>query len=161
MSFPTSEVGYTPAMPRREEHEVHKGHVVALGGGMWTVRSILVLKHGKQTVRTHFLTNPRNKAKCSKESVFLYHDKYLPPRSSSDSKKDRLDLPRCCCILWSKMEFHWRLWRGSHGYKRYWCTISDSIDITKGVGVAGRLQPSPRKAKFKTTGCVRMTVSSF
>ena len=33
MGVPTSEVGYTPAMPRREDHEVHKGHVVALGGG--------------------------------------------------------------------------------------------------------------------------------
>jgi len=33
MGFPTSEVGYTPAMPRREDHEVHKGHVLALGGG--------------------------------------------------------------------------------------------------------------------------------
>ena len=31
MGVPTSEVGYTPAMPRREDHEVHKGHVVALG----------------------------------------------------------------------------------------------------------------------------------
>jgi len=34
MGVPTSEVGYTPAMPRREEREVHKGHVVALGGGV-------------------------------------------------------------------------------------------------------------------------------
>ena len=32
MGVPTSEVGYTSAMPRREDHEVHKGHVVALGG---------------------------------------------------------------------------------------------------------------------------------
>ena len=32
MGAPTSEVGYTPAVPRREDHEVHKGHVVALGG---------------------------------------------------------------------------------------------------------------------------------
>ena len=30
MGVPTSEVGYTPAMPRREDHEVHKGHVVVL-----------------------------------------------------------------------------------------------------------------------------------
>ena len=30
MDVPTAEVGYTPAMPRREDHEVHKGHVVAL-----------------------------------------------------------------------------------------------------------------------------------
>ena len=27
----TSEVGYTPAMPRTEDHEVHKRHVVAFG----------------------------------------------------------------------------------------------------------------------------------
>ena len=33
MGVPTAEVGYTPAMPRREDHEVQKGHVVALGGG--------------------------------------------------------------------------------------------------------------------------------
>jgi len=25
MGVPASEVGYTPAMPRREDHEVHKG----------------------------------------------------------------------------------------------------------------------------------------
>jgi hypothetical protein len=30
MSVPNSEVGYTPAMSRMEDHEVHKGHVVAL-----------------------------------------------------------------------------------------------------------------------------------
>ena len=30
MGVPTSEVGYTPAMPTTEDHEVHKGHVVAL-----------------------------------------------------------------------------------------------------------------------------------
>ena len=30
MGVPTSKVGYTPAMPRREDHEVHKGRVVAL-----------------------------------------------------------------------------------------------------------------------------------
>ena len=30
MDIATSEVGYTPAMPSREDHEVHKEHVVAL-----------------------------------------------------------------------------------------------------------------------------------
>ena len=30
MGVPTSEVGYNPAMRRREDHEVHKRHVVAL-----------------------------------------------------------------------------------------------------------------------------------
>jgi len=32
MVVPTSEVGYTSAMPRREDHEVRKGHVGPLGG---------------------------------------------------------------------------------------------------------------------------------
>jgi hypothetical protein len=30
MGVPNSEVGYIPAMPRREDHEVHMGHVVTL-----------------------------------------------------------------------------------------------------------------------------------
>jgi hypothetical protein len=30
MGVPTSEVGYTSATTRRGDHEVHKGHVVAL-----------------------------------------------------------------------------------------------------------------------------------
>jgi len=44
MGVPTSEVGYTPAMPRREDHEVHKGHVVALGGEK---------KEEKKNIHTH------------------------------------------------------------------------------------------------------------
>jgi hypothetical protein len=31
MGVPTSEVGYTSATAGREDHEVHKGHVVAFG----------------------------------------------------------------------------------------------------------------------------------
>jgi hypothetical protein len=34
MGVPTSEVGYTSATTRRGDHEVHKGHVVALEGVM-------------------------------------------------------------------------------------------------------------------------------
>jgi len=30
MGVPTSEVGYAPTMPRREDHEIHTGHVVAM-----------------------------------------------------------------------------------------------------------------------------------
>jgi len=33
MGVPTSEVGYTSAIPRREDHEVRKGHV-----GHWKKR---------------------------------------------------------------------------------------------------------------------------
>jgi len=37
MGVPTSEVGYTPAMPRREDHEVHKD--------MWSIGvGTLILK---------------------------------------------------------------------------------------------------------------------
>jgi len=36
MGVPTSEVGYTSAMPRREEHEVHKGMWGHWGGGGWS-----------------------------------------------------------------------------------------------------------------------------
>jgi hypothetical protein len=32
MGVPTSEIGYISATTRRRDHEVHKGHVVALGG---------------------------------------------------------------------------------------------------------------------------------
>jgi len=35
MGVPTSEVGYTSAMPRREDHEVRKGHV-----GHWIKKKI-------------------------------------------------------------------------------------------------------------------------
>jgi hypothetical protein len=31
MGVPTSEIGYTSATTGREDHEVHKGHVVAMG----------------------------------------------------------------------------------------------------------------------------------
>jgi len=34
MGVPTSEVGYTSAMPRREDHEVRKGHV-----GHWLIEN--------------------------------------------------------------------------------------------------------------------------
>ena len=44
MGVPTSEVGYTPAMPRREDHEVHKGHVAARGGG-WLHKRASMLRY--------------------------------------------------------------------------------------------------------------------
>ena len=43
MGVPTSEVGYTPAMPKREDHEVHKGHGVALDKKKcWSTKSCVV-----------------------------------------------------------------------------------------------------------------------
>ena len=43
MGVPTSEVGYTSAMPRREDHEVHKGHVVVVGGGPYVLTADVLL----------------------------------------------------------------------------------------------------------------------
>ena len=44
MGVPTSEVGYTPAMRRREDYEVHKGHVVALGKNKDSKEGILEVR---------------------------------------------------------------------------------------------------------------------
>jgi len=40
MVVPTSEVGYTSAMPRKEDHEVRKGHV-----GHWIKKVIAVIEY--------------------------------------------------------------------------------------------------------------------
>jgi len=41
---PTSEVGYTSAMPRRDDHEVHKDMWGHSGGGMVSLMSFEILK---------------------------------------------------------------------------------------------------------------------
>jgi len=43
MGVPTSEVGYTSAMPRREDHEVHKD-MWGIGGGKKTLTRLLGTK---------------------------------------------------------------------------------------------------------------------
>ena len=60
MGVQTSEVGYTCAMPRREDHEVHKGHVVVLGGevfGESQVQFCYVQRNKRITFLTSLLTN--------------------------------------------------------------------------------------------------------
>jgi len=42
MGVPTSEVGYTSAMPRREDHEVHKD-MWGIGGKTNIVKNFMVL----------------------------------------------------------------------------------------------------------------------
>jgi hypothetical protein len=42
MGIPPSEVGYTSATTTRGDHKVHKEHVVALGGGDFTVCIIII-----------------------------------------------------------------------------------------------------------------------
>jgi hypothetical protein len=43
MGVPTSEVGHTSATTRRGDHEVHKGHVVALGMMMMMMIIIIII----------------------------------------------------------------------------------------------------------------------
>jgi len=48
MGVPTSEVGYTSAMPRREGHEVRKGHV-----GHWIKKKQQICKYTGKGKRQH------------------------------------------------------------------------------------------------------------
>jgi hypothetical protein len=50
MGVPTSEVGYNPAMPRREDHEIHKGHVVALGEKIYIYILLYLISIGSDGV---------------------------------------------------------------------------------------------------------------
>ena len=43
MGVPTSEVGYTSAIPRMEDHEVPKGHVVAFGEGEVLIQKLYII----------------------------------------------------------------------------------------------------------------------
>jgi len=51
MDVPTSEVGYTSAMPRREDHEVRKGHV-----GHWIKKNIFTYRFNEQYEKS-FMTD--------------------------------------------------------------------------------------------------------
>jgi hypothetical protein len=56
MGFPTLEVGYTSTTTGRRDHEVHKGHVVALGGEFTVfITNIISINSAK------FLTDQINK----------------------------------------------------------------------------------------------------
>ena len=53
MGVPTSEVHYTPAMSTREDHEVHKGHVVALENNIYISIYIYIYTHTHTHTHTH------------------------------------------------------------------------------------------------------------
>jgi hypothetical protein len=64
MGVPTLEVGYTSATTGRGDHEVHKGHVVALGGGsvdVWTGKFVS-MERGNILVNVKVKV-PRNRPK--------------------------------------------------------------------------------------------------
>jgi len=52
MGVPTSEVGYNSAMPRREDHEVRKGHV-----GHW-IKKKTALNESRQDVPEYMSSAP-------------------------------------------------------------------------------------------------------
>jgi len=59
MGVPTSEVGYTSAMPRREDHEVRKGHV-----GHWIKK-----KFKKSSERTPICGNGGQQTKFDEDTI--------------------------------------------------------------------------------------------
>jgi hypothetical protein len=48
MGVPTSEVGYTSATTGRGDHEVHKGHTVALGE-----KNLIIKPNGRKRIVEH------------------------------------------------------------------------------------------------------------
>jgi hypothetical protein len=59
MGVPTLEVGYTSATTGRGDHEVHKGHVVALGKKIWRTEFIKKIDDFQLSPPT-WLDPPRN-----------------------------------------------------------------------------------------------------
>jgi hypothetical protein len=57
MGVPTSKVGYTTATTGRGDHEVHKGHVAALGGKKLNLNTLTYLLTPYSTVLLEKLTN--------------------------------------------------------------------------------------------------------
>jgi len=55
MGVPTSEVGYTSAMPRREDHEVRKGYV-----GHWIKKNNKQIKERFEIQTLHYSTACNN-----------------------------------------------------------------------------------------------------
>ena len=61
MGVPTPEVGYTPAMPRREDHEVHKkicGGIAGGGGDFLSTQCIYVFGMDLRTKSDYFPIQP-------------------------------------------------------------------------------------------------------
>jgi hypothetical protein len=91
MGVPTSEVSYTSATTGRGDHEVHKGNVVALGGGKNINR---LLSHKIMTIPLVILRK------------FRVSDQYRPYEKR----------PHWCCRYLGT--FQWNLLPPSSGYLR-------------------------------------------
>jgi hypothetical protein len=89
MGVPTSDVGYTSATTRRGDYEVHKGHVMALGGEK--------LKKNKKNIKT---VSPTFSSGLFRDSLLLalqvwpdFH--LLSHRASTERVMGRLILQFC------------------------------------------------------------------
>jgi len=67
MGVPTSEVGYTPAMPRREDHEVHKDML-----WHWTKKIFPYRLKLKKYINLLIITFRKNKNYNQKRTAQLY-----------------------------------------------------------------------------------------
>jgi hypothetical protein len=66
MGVPTSEVGYTAAMPRREDHEVHKDM-----WWHWTKKKKIVPKHKSRTSSLRSILLHPVTASLSDSNIFI------------------------------------------------------------------------------------------
>jgi len=71
MGVPNSEVGYTSAMPRREDHEVRKGHV-----GLWMMMMMIMIIIIIKTLSSVLLTNYYSRDKIKKNEMGRAHSTY-------------------------------------------------------------------------------------
>ena len=109
---------------------------------------------------THFLKKTLLIRENVRKKQYFYIMIHYPfhPCHSTGGKNDRLDQPSCWWVLRIKVVIQLLPWWRNHQYKRYWYAISDSIDLTKRVGVAAGLNwtSTQHRAKFKSTGFVDM-----
>jgi len=105
MVVPTSEVGYTSAMPRREDHEVRKDMWRHWGGGGYCVTSTSWYFHWKKFSNLpFFVTRRRRLGKC--ESIYIDNCtrrvrslKTDILRIRSKYQMNETVAPICCCLL--------------------------------------------------------------
>jgi len=98
MGVPTSEVGYTSAMPRREDHEVRKGHV-----GHWIKKKTAEFLNvtGGRDGQWRSVPQPVGQSKqritaqerCGHEQVHLNTECMVPERERTVSVPILLNLP--------------------------------------------------------------------
>jgi hypothetical protein len=142
MGVPTSEVGYTSATTRREDHEVHKGHVVALERRKNPSTDVRVFKHSTSTLRDFamqhmWLTAPRienqKPEKRRREKIQIHsYGQNLQKMGCSHFRKQLIRFMYVCTTtVWTcfrKPEGH--TFDCSEEIKFFMCFVDDGISST-------------------------------